>query len=439
MFGSLTEKFSALFSRFSSSKVSQQTVDDAMQMVKNTLLEADVPFDVVTHFVQHVQQDLIGKKVFSSLKPAELVMKSVHERIVQLLGGKQSATTFSFQIPSVIVMAGLQGSGKTTTLAKLAHLIQKDAAKRNKKRKIVVCSVDYYRPAAREQLEVLAKNIGVDYYTPEATDPVTAAQQAVQYAQKNQYEYCFIDTAGRLHVDQELLGELSGIIKRVKPTYTFLVIDGMIGQESLRVAQAFEAIINATGVILSKMDGDTRGGAAFACYYMVKKPVIFMGTGEKVDDLEYFNPERIANRIIGLGDMHTLIEKAEEKIKVSDQQDLQKAFNSGKLTLQDFAKQLDMMSSLGSLSSLMKYIPGIPGIKVEPAQLEKGEREMKKFKAIISSMTLKERLNARIINEPRRKRIAAGSGTTPQDITLLLERFEQSQQFVKILKRRPHF
>jgi signal recognition particle subunit SRP54 len=439
MFGSLTEKFSALFSRFSSSKVSQQTVDEAMQMVKNTLLEADVPFDVVTHFVQQVQQDLIGKKVFSSLKPAELVMKSVHDRIVDLLGGKQSATAFSFQIPSVIVMAGLQGSGKTTTLAKLAHLIQKDAAKRNKKRKIVVCSVDYYRPAAREQLEILAKTIGVDYYAAQATDPVAAAQEAVQYAQKNQYEYCFIDTAGRLHVDQELLAELSGIIKRVKPTYTFLVLDGMIGQESLRVAQSFEAIINATGVILSKMDGDTRGGAAFACYYMVKKPVIFMGTGEKVDDIEYFNPERIANRIIGLGDMHTLIEKAEEKIKVSDQQDLQKAFNSGKLTLQDFAKQLDMMSSLGSLSSLMKYIPGIPGMKVEPAQLEKGEREMKKFKAIIGSMTLKERLNARIINGSRVKRIAEGSGTTPQDITLLLERFEQSQQFVKILKRRPHF
>lgn len=439
MFGSLTEKFSALFSRFSSDRVSQQTVDQAMQMVKNTLLEADVPFEVVTHFIQQVQQDLAGKKLFSSLKPAELVMKTVHERIVELLGGKQSATGFSFQIPSVIVMAGLQGSGKTTTLSKLAHLIQKDAAKRNKKRRILVCSVDYYRPAAGEQLEILAKTIGVDYYAAPATEPVEAAVQAVQYAQKNHYEHCFIDTAGRLHVDQQLLTELSGIIKRVKPTYTFLVLDGMIGQESLRVAQSFEAIINATGVILSKMDGDTRGGAAFACYYMVKKPVIFMGTGEKVDDLEYFNPERIANRIIGLGDMHTLIEKAQDKIKVSDQEDLQKAFNKGKLTLQDFAKQLDMMSSLGSLSSLMKYIPGISGMKVDSSQIEKGEREMKKFKAIISSMTLKERLNPRIINESRVKRIAKGSGTVPQDITLLLERFEQSQQFVKILKRRPHF
>ncbi len=439
MFGSLTEKFSALFSRFSSSNVSQQTVDQAMEMVKNTLLEADVPYDVVTHFVQKVQTDLAGKKLFSSLKPAELVMKAVHDRIVELLGGKQSATAFSFQIPSVIVMAGLQGSGKTTTLAKLAHLIQKDAAKRNKKRRILVCSVDYYRPAAREQLEILAKAIGVDYYAAQATDPIAAAAEAVQYAQKNHYEHCFIDTAGRLHVDQELLAELSGIIKRVKPTYTFLVLDGMIGQESLRVAQSFEAIINATGVILSKMDGDTRGGAAFACYYMVKKPVIFMGTGEKVDDIEYFNPERIANRIIGLGDMHTLIEKAHEKIKVSDQEDLQKAFNTGKLTLQDFAKQLDMMSSLGSLSSLMKYIPGIPGMKIDPSHIEKGEREMKKFKAIISSMTLKERLNARIVNESRAKRIAEGSGTTSQDIRLLLERFEQSQQFVKILKRRPHF
>ncbi|MBY0109919.1 MAG: signal recognition particle receptor subunit alpha [Candidatus Babeliaceae bacterium] len=439
MFGSLTEKFSALFSRFSTSSVSQKTVDDAMQMVKNTLLEADVPYDVVTHFIQLVQADLIGKKVFSSLKPAELVMKVVHDRIVELLGGKQSSIGFSFQIPSVTVIAGLQGSGKTTTLAKLAQLIQKEAAKRNKKRRILVCSVDYYRPAAAEQLEVLAKTIGIDYYAAQAADPVGAAVEAVQYAQKNHYEHCFIDTAGRLHVDQDLLKELSDIIKCIKPTYTFLVLDGMIGQESLRVAQTFEAIINATGIILTKMDGDTRGGAAFACYYMVKKPVIFLGIGEKTDDIEYFNPERIANRIIGLGDMHTLIEKAEEKIKISDQQDLQKALNRGKLTLQDFAKQLDMMSSLGSLSSLMKYIPGISGMKIDPAHLQKGEIEIKKFKAIIGSMTLKERLNARIINDSRAKRIAQGSGTTAQDITLLLERFEQSQQFVKILKRRPHF
>lgn len=408
-------------------------------MVKNTLLEADVPYQVVTHFVEQVRSDLAGMKLFSSLKPAELVMKVVHDRIVELVGGKQRSTGFSFQIPSIIVMAGLQGSGKTTTLAKLAHLIKKDASRRNKKRKIMVCSVDYYRPAAREQLEILAKTIGVDYYRPEATDPITAAQQAVCYAQKNQYEHCFIDTAGRMHLDQELLTELSTLSKRIKPTYTFLVLDGMIGQESLRVAQSFDSHINATGVILSKMDGDTRGGAVFGCYAMLKKPVIFMGTGEKVDDIEYFNPERIAGRIIGLGDMHSLIEKAEEKIKISEQQDLQRAFNAGKLTLQDFAKQLDMMGSLGSLSSLMKYIPGIAGMKINPADLEKGEREMKKFKAIISSMTLKERLNAQILTQSRRQRIAHGSGTTSQDITLLLERFEQSQQFVKILKRRPHF
>lgn len=440
MFGSLTEKFSELFSRFTTSgSLSAQSIESALEMVKTTLLEADVPYDAIEHFIKQLQADLLGKKINAGLKPAELVMRAVQDRLIELLGGKQSSTGFSFQIPSVILMVGLQGSGKTTTLAKLASVIQKEAGKRNKKRKILVCSVDYYRPAAREQLEILAKAVGVDYYDPQASDPVAAAQQAVLYAQKNHYDHCFIDTAGRLHVDTDLLSELSSIIKSIKPTYTFLVLDGMIGQESLRVAQKFEAITNATGIILSKMDGDSRGGAAFACYYMVKKPVIFMGVGERVDDLEYFHPERIASRIIGLGDMHTLIEKAEEKIKAADQRDLQKAFSQGKLTLQDFSKQLDMMSSLGSLSSIMKYIPGISGMKIDPAHIDKGEREMKKFKAIINSMTPKERMGRAIIAESRRKRIAHGSGTTPQDVVLLLERFEQSQQFVKILKRRPNF
>ncbi len=439
MFGSLTEKFSALFLRFNGGVLTQKAIDAAMDTVKTTLLEADVPYEVIESFIQKIQFDLVNKKITASLKPAELVMKVVHERITELLGGKQSAKNFFFQIPSIILMAGLQGSGKTTTLAKLAFLIKNDAAKRHKARKILVCSVDYYRPAAREQLAILAKQIGVDVYVARADNPVAAAVEAVQYAQSNHYEHCFIDTAGRLHVETQLLSELHDIVKSIKPTYTFLVLDAMIGQESLRVAQAFEPIINATGIIVTKMDSESRAGAAFACYSMVKKPVIFMGTGEKIDDLEYFNPERMANRIIGLGDMHTLIEKAEQKIKLSEQQDLQKAFLKNKLTLQDFSKQLDMMGSLGGISSLMKYFPGIPGMKIDAEQLEKGEKEIKKFRAIISSMTIKEQIGRSPISESRRKRIARGSGTLPQDVVLLLERFEQSQQFVKILKRRPHF
>ena len=436
MFNSLTETFSAIFSRFTGSgTITPKQIAESFELVKSTLLEADVPLSVVTQFMHEVEQDLAGKKALGSLTPAQHIMKVVHDRLVLFLGGRGTTPAFSFQIPSVTLVLGLQGAGKTTTVAKLARFIQNEAAKRNKKRKILLCSVDFYRPAAIDQLEILAGACGVGFYRARADNAVTAAQEALAYARAHGYEHVFIDTAGRLHVDALLLQEVASVARVTKPQYVFLVLDGMIGQESLSVAEQFNKTVPLTGIIMTKMDSQARGGAAFACYYSIKKPVVFMGTGEKIDDLEQFYPERIAQRIVGMGDMQTLVERANSTIKVQDQQRMEAAFKTGKLSLDDFAQQLDMMKSLGSLSSLMRYLPGMGSVKVSPEQLEKGETEIKKFKAIMSSMTRAERLNPRLLNESRKKRIAHGSGTNPGDISLLLERFEQSQHFVKIIKR----
>jgi len=435
MFDFLSQKFSSIFSKLTGrAKLTEDNIQEVLQKVKDALIEADVPYELVQDFTHKIKEDALGKKVTKALKPGEQFIKVVHERLVQFLGG-QDDTAFTFQIPSVTMVMGLQGSGKTTTLGKLAHYVQKQAKKRGKTRRILLGSVDFYRPAAVDQLEVLAKQVGVSFYRAQDGSPIGAAQEIMHYAKANQFEIVFLDTAGRLHVDDHMLEELQQIDSNIRPKYKILVLDSMTGQESLNVAKRFDQEVSFHSVILSKMDSDTRGGAAFAFRYALKKPILFVGVGEKTDDIEPFRPNRVADRILGMGDVLSLIEKAEEKIKKSEQESLYKSFSKGKMNLQDFANQMDMVGRLGSLSQIMKYIPGMSGMNVSPEMMEKGEKEVKRFKAIISSMTPKERFYPRVIDGSRKKRIAKGAGVKVEDVNTLLQRFEQSQQYAKLFKR----
>ncbi len=331
---------------------------------------------------------------------------------------------------------GLQGSGKTTSIGKMAYLTSSEAKAKGKDRRILMTSVDFYRPAAVDQLEILSGQVpGATFYRAHSTDPVAAAKEIMAFYQKGLFELLFLDTAGRLHVDEQMLEELKQINAALKPKYKVLVLDAMTGQESLAVAEQFNKAVGFDMAVLTKMDSNTRAGAAFAFRYALKKPIVFVGSGEKVADLERLYPERLAGRILGMGDITSLLERANEKIKQSEQESLEKAISKGQLSLQDFADQLKMMQKLGSLSQIVKYMPGGANPALTPEMIQKGEVELKKFGAIISSMTHKERFLPRILDASRKKRIAAGAGVSVADINLLLERFEQSQQYVKLLKK----
>ncbi|HRN77658.1 MAG TPA: signal recognition particle protein [Candidatus Dependentiae bacterium] len=439
MFDLLSQKFSSLFSRLTgSTKLTEHNLQETFDSVRDALLDADVPYDVVETFIADVKQEVVGQGVLGSLKPAEQLMKVVNDKLVAFLGGKHEAP-FSFQLPSIVLVMGLQGSGKTTTIAKLAHWVQKEAKARSKTRRILVGSVDFYRPAAIDQLEVLANQVQVDFYRAQSTDPVRAAQEIVNHYKQGGYELLLLDTAGRLHVDEAMLHELVAIDKLLEPRYKFLVLDAMTGQESLNVAKAFNERIGFKAAILTKMDSDTRGGAAFAFRFVLQKPIRFVGVGEKIDDLDPFYPERAASRMIGMGDIKSLIERANEKIKQVDQEAAYKSMSSGKMTLQDFADQMDMVSRLGSLSQVVKYIPGMGNVNLSQDMLQKGDMEVKRFKAIISSMTLKERIQPRLLDGSRKNRVAKGAGVTVQEVNLLLQRFEQVQQYAKLFKKRGFF
>lgn len=437
MFDFLSNKFSNLFSRLTGhNRLTEQNMQETLHKVKDALLEADVPYSVVDIFLKEVSQEVVGQKVLtSSLKPGEHLVKIIYDKLVAFLGGTAGPDSFTVQIPSVIMLMGLQGSGKTTTCAKLAHFIQKQAEKRGKKRKILFASVDFYRPAAVDQLEILAKQIDVDFYRSNSQNPLTAALESYAYFKNNGYEHLLLDTAGRMHIDKDMLQELKTLDAKIQPKYKYLVLDAMTGQESLRVAQSFEEEVGFHGAILSKIDSDTRGGAAFAFRYTIKKPIIFIGSGEKVADLEFCRPDRMASRILGMGDIQSLIERAQEKIKQADQDALEKSLQQGRMTLQDFASQLEMMGKIGSLSQIMKYIPGASSAQLSPEMIDRGEKELKRFKAIISSMTPKERLCPSLLNGSRKQRIAKGAGVAVTNVNELLDRFEKSQHFIKAFKK----
>lgn len=436
MFDFLSQRFSSIFSSLTGkSHLTEKNMAEAFEKVRESLLEADVPYQLIDTFIDDIKKEAVGQKVLSALKPGEQLIKLVHERLKLFLGGDQQAVEFNFQIPSTIMVMGLQGSGKTTSIGKIAHLVQEQAKKRGKQRRILLASVDFYRPAAIDQLEILAKTIGASFYRSTHQEAVKAAKEIQQYAKKESFELLFLDTAGRLHVDDLMLQELRDIDSQVAPKYKLLVLDSMTGQESLTVAQAFEQGVGYHMAMLTKVDSDTRGGAAFAFRYAQKKPIVYVGSGEKIGDIELFHPDRMAGRILGMGDVLSLIEKAESSVKQSEQDRLYKNMMDGRMNLQDFADQMTMVSKIGSLSQLSKYMPAIPGMKISQEDMEKGEREVKKFKAIISSMTMKERLYPKLLDASRKKRIAKGAGVAPADITILLDRFEQSQQFAKLFKK----
>ena len=436
MFDFLTNKFSSLFSKIAGKgTLSESDVNETLSHVKDALIEADVPLALVQTFCDEIKKEVVGQKVLSSLKPAEQLVKIVHDKLKSFLGGQDSAP-FTFQIPSVVMVMGLQGSGKTTSVAKMAYLIQQEAQSRGKTRRILCASVDFYRPAAIDQLEILTKQIsGAVFYRAASTDAVTAAKEIFAYYQKELFEILFLDTAGRLHIDEHMLAQLQAIDKQLKPKYKMLVLDAMTGQESLSVAQQFNTVVGFDAAVLTKLDSQTRAGSAFAFRYALKKPIVFVGTGEKIADLERLYPERLAGRILGMGDLASLAEKANDKIKQSEHDALEKTFSKGSMTLQDFADQMKMMQKLGSLSQLVKYMPGASSPSLSPEMIQKGEVELKRFQAIVSSMTLKERVYPKILDASRKKRVAQGAGVQVSDINLLLQRFEQSQQYVKLLKK----
>lgn len=435
MFNFLSQKFSSIFSSITGkSHLSEKNMAEALQKVHEALLEADVPLQLVETFIAEIKAEALGKKVLSSLKPGEQLIKVVHDKLKTFLGADNSVE-FSFQLPATVMVMGLQGSGKTTTCAKLAHWVQEQAKKRGKTRNILMASVDFYRPAAIDQLEILARSLGVAFYRPAETDPVKAAVAIQAYAKKELFELVFLDTAGRLHIDNQMIQELRDINGRLEPRYKILVLDSMTGQESLQVAQAFEQGVGYHGAILTKMDSETRGGAAFAFRYAQKKPILFVGVGEKVGDLEYFHADRMAGRILGMGDVLSLLEKAQDTFKQSEQEAAYASLMRGQFSLQDFADQLAMVGKMGSLSQLVKYFPGANGMQLSHDKIEKGEAEIKKFKAIISSMTEKERFMPKILDASRKKRIAQGAGVQVPDVNVLLDRFEQSQQYAKLFKK----
>lgn len=439
MFDLLTNKFSSLFSHLTGSKTfTEDNIEESCANIKEALLEADVPYDLVETFVESVKKEVVGQKILHALKPTEQFIKIVNDKLISFLGG-QDQGVFTFQLPSVVMVMGLQGSGKTTTVGKMAYFVQKLAQQRGKKRRILLASVDFYRPAAVDQLEVLAKAVDVSFYRAKSTDVVQAAIEIHNHYKQGGYELLFLDTAGRLHIDNTMLQELREIETHLNPRYKFLVLDSMTGQESLNVAKTFDQGVGFQAAIMTKMDSDTRGGAVFAFRYALNKPIRFVGTGEKLEDLDQFYPERAASRMIGMGDISSLIERANEKIKQSEQEAAYKSMLSGKMTLQDFANQMDMVGKMGSLSQLIKYMPGFSGTNISQDMIEKGEAEVKHFRAIINSMTPKERVNPRILEVSRKTRVAHGAGVSVEQINLLLQRFEQVQQYAKLFKKRGLF
>jgi signal recognition particle subunit SRP54 len=426
MFDFLSSKFSSIFSRIAGQRtLTADNMKQILDQISDALLESDVPYNLVQDFVTSIKQ-AEGKKIIADLKPGEQLLKLTHDKIIAFLGGKQHP--INFEPKSVVMVLGLQGSGKTTSVAKIAARIKKE-----KQHNVLLASIDYTRPAAREQLAMLAARAGLDCYQAKADNAIDAAQEIYAYYKRGNFDLLLLDTAGRMHIDSALLQELRSVNELMCPRYKLLVLDAMTGQESLNVARGFDQGVGFDYAILTKMDSDTRGGAVFSFCYALKKRIIFIGTGEHIEDLDTFYPERIANRMLGMGDLQTLVEKAEEKIKKAEQEKVEKSLFDGRMTLQDFADQLSMVNRMGSLTHLVKLLPGMGHIS--PEILEKGQVEMKKFRAIISSMTSRERINPRILDASRKKRIAGGAGVSVADINILLQRFEQTQQYAKLFKK----
>lgn len=426
MFSNLSDKLSAAFKKFKSKgKLTEADVKEGMREVKLALLEADVNFKVVKEFVKRVTERAVGSDVLESLLPAQQIVKIVNEELVSLMGGECSKLTISPKPPTVVMMVGLQGSGKTTHSAKLAAFYKKQG----KRPLLVAC--DVYRPAAIDQLKVVGDKIGVPVFDRGTQSPVKTSAEALKYAEKNGFDMVFIDTAGRLHVDETLMNELSSIKDEVTPTEIILVVDAMTGQDAVNVASAFNEKLDITGVLLSKLDGDTRGGAALSVRHVTGKPIKFIGTGEKLDALEPFYPDRMASRILGMGDVLTLIEKAEQEFDEKKAAELEKKIRDNSFTLNDYLDQFRQIKKMGSVEELMGMLPGVKPGALKDAKID--EKALDRTEAIILSMTEKEREHPSIINGSRRKRIAAGSGTSVEEVNRMLKQYDQMNKMIKQL------
>lgn len=432
MFDNLTDKFDAVFKKLSGKgRLTEAHVTEAMREVRLVLLEADVNFKVVKDFVAAVSVRAVGSDVLKSLTPAQQVIKIVREELGQLMGeGDVTTLDLAAQPPVPIMLCGLQGAGKTTTCGKLALQLRRD------KRDPLLVPADVYRPAAIEQLKVLGRQIGVAVFDSQPGDnPVEICQQAREYARLNGHDTLILDTAGRLHVDEELMDELVKINASLQPREILFVADAMTGQDAVNVVKSFDEKLNITGVILTKMDGDARGGAALSVRAVTGKPIKFVGMGEKMDALEAFHPDRMAQRILGMGDVLSLIEKAEAVIDKDDAAKLEATMRKDGFTLESFRDQLQMVKKMGSMESLLKMIPGANKAMKKAGNMQLPDNEMKRIEAIISSMTVKERRNHKMINGSRRVRIANGSGTRVQDVNQLLKRFTEAQKMMKKMQK----
>ena len=424
MFQSLTEKLSAAFKKFrSKGKLTEADVKAGMREIKLALLEADVSFRVVKEFINKVSERAVGAEVLESLLPAPQIVKIVNEELTAVMGGTQSKLQISPEPPTVVMMCGLQGAGKTTHAAKLALMYKKQG----KRPMLVAC--DVYRPAAIKQLEILGEQIGVPVFSMGTGEsPVKIAEEGVKAAKEKFCDMVFIDTAGRLHIDDDLMNELIAIRDRVRPTEILLTVDAMIGQDAVNVAEKFNEALDITGVILTKLDGDTRGGAALSVRQVTGKPIKFIGTGEKTDAIEPFYPDRMASRILGMGDVLSLIEKAEAAYDEKQAAELEKKMREQSFTLDDFLEQFRQIKKMGNLDQLMAMMPGMNQAALKGATVD--EKALGRTEAIISSMTPEERAKPELLNYSRKQRIAAGSGTTLPDVNRLLKQFEQTQKLM---------
>ncbi len=425
VFENLSSKLQTVFKKLrGQGRLTEKNIEEAMREVRLALLEADVNYKVVKDFVNKVKEKAVGQEVLNSLTPAQQVIKVVSDALTELMGVKEERLTFADNPPTVIMLVGLQGAGKTSTAGKLAGMLKKQG-----KRPLLVAA-DIYRPAAIKQLQVLGKQIDVTVFSmAEGATPVEIANNGLEYAQSYQKDVVIIDTAGRLHINEELMNELKDIESDVAPTEILLVIDAMTGQDAVNVADSFKKALNLTGIILTKLDSDTRGGAALSVRAVTNCPIKFAGSGEKMDNLEVFYPERMASRILGMGDVLTLIEKATANVDEDKAKKMMHKMRKAEFNLEDFLEQMREMRKLGPLENILEMLPGNMTKQLKGVQVD--EKELVKIEAIIQSMTVQERLNPSVINGSRRKRIAKGSGTTISDINRLLNQFEQSRKMMK--------
>lgn len=430
MLDNLTSRFSSVLKNIRGhAKLTEDNIKEALREVRLALLEADVALPVVKEFINNVKEKALGQEVAGSLTPDQAFIGVVNDALIELMGKENTSLDLSVTPPAIVLMAGLQGAGKTTTVGKLARLL-----KTEQKKKILVVSADVYRPAAIEQLRLLAEQVGVDFFPSDISQkPVDIARAAVDYAKKHFYDVLMVDTAGRLAIDEEMMNEIKALHAAVNPVETLFVIDSMLGQDAVNTAQAFNEALPLTGVILTKMDGDARGGAALSVRHVTGKPIKFIGIGEKVTGLEPFHPDRIASRILGMGDVLSLIEDVQRGIDEEAAAKMAKKIQKGKgFDLNDFKEQIQQMRNMGGLENLMSKMPGELGQISKQIPEGTAEKAIGKVEAIINSMTPKERANPALIKASRKRRIAVGAGTNVQEVNKMLKQFEQSQQMMKM-------